>query len=174
MTVITQTGEIVDASTESDIPLRIITPDDVRASIKRAKRSLEKAAEEIVWQVEMEAWRTLGYRSWSAMREAEYGGAAFMVPARQRPELVARMRSAGLTNQEAADTAGISEPTARRDFAESSNDDSEPAPPITNSRGQQRPATYTPDKEKADPVAAEPAPTQITCPTCGGTGKVTQ
>ncbi len=172
MTVITQTGEI--ASTESDIPLRIITPDDVRASIKRAKRSLEKAAEEIVWQVEMEAWRTLGYRSWSAMREAEYGGAAFMVPARQRPELVARMRTTGLTQQEIADTAGVSNQTVSQDLkSDSGNEDHQPVT-ITNSRGQQRPATYTPTKEKADPVAAEPAPTQITCPTCGGTGKVTQ
>ncbi len=159
----------------SDIPFRVITPDDVRASIKRAKRSLEKAAEEIVWQVEMEAWRTLGYRSWSAMREAEYGESAFMVPAKQRPELMERMRVKGLTNQEIADTAGIDERTVRRDLAESANADSLT---ITNARGQQRPATYSPDpikqKADADPVAAEPAPITVTCPTCGGTGKVTQ
>ncbi len=154
------------------VPLRIITPGDVRASIKRAKRSLEKAAEEIVWQVEMEAWKTLGYTSWSVMREAEYGGAAFMVPARQRPELVARMRATGLTQQDIADTAGVSRTTVVADL--NADSDIEPPATITNSRGQQRPATYTPDKEKADPVAAESAPTQVTCPTCGGTGKVTQ
>ena len=152
------------------VPIRIITPGDVRASIKRAKRSLEKAAEEIVWQVEMEAWKTLGYTSWSAMREAEYGGAAFMVPARQRPELVERMRATGLTQQDIADTAGVSDETVRRDL-QTTNVESAT---IINARGQQRPATYTPDKEKADPVAAEPAPTQVTCPTCGGTGKVTR
>lgn len=68
-----------------EVPLQIITPADVHASIRRARRSLERAAEEIVWQIEMEGWRTLGYSSWGAMREAEYGGAAFMVPAKNHP-----------------------------------------------------------------------------------------
>jgi uncharacterized protein (DUF433 family) len=158
----------------SAVPLRVITPDDVRASIKRAKRSLEKAAEEIVWQVEMEAWKTLQYPSWDAMREAEYGGAAFMVPRRQRPELVARMRRKGLTQQEIADTAGVSRPTVVADL--NADSDIEQPVTVTNSRGQQRPASYSPGptNEKAGPVAAEPAPTRVTCPTCGGTGKVTQ
>ena len=81
----------------------------------------------------------------------------------------------GLTQQETAATAGVSDRRIRADLAEASTGETPVEPvTITNSRGQQRPATYTPDKEKADPVAAEPAPTQITCPTCGGTGKVTQ
>ena len=90
-----------------EVPLQVITPADVQASIRRAKKSLESAAKEIVWQIEMEAWRTLGYTSWSAMREAEYGGAAFMVPSKSRPEIVARIRAAGLTQQEIAATAGV-------------------------------------------------------------------
>ncbi len=102
-------------SATPEIPLQIITPADVRASIARARQSLERAAEEIVWQIEREAWRTLGYPSWTAMREAEYGGAAFMVPRKDRPELVARIRAAGLTQQEAAATAGVSVPTIKRD-----------------------------------------------------------
>lgn len=69
-------------STRPEVPLRVITPADTRASIRRAKRNLEKAAEEIIWQIEMEGWRTLGYTSWGAMREAEYGAAAFMVPSK--------------------------------------------------------------------------------------------
>lgn len=97
------------------LPLQIITPDDVRASVERAKGGLSIAAEEIVWQIEREAWVTLGYRSWDAMREAEYGGAAFMVPAKNRPELVARMRAAGLTQREVADTAGVTEQTIYND-----------------------------------------------------------
>lgn len=124
------------------VPLRIITPDDVRASVRRAKRSLEKAAEEVVWQIEHEAWVTLGYASWNAMREAEYGDAAFMLPRNKgRPELVSRMRAKGLTQQEIADTAGIHRRSVERDLnAHMRNED--PAPTITNTRGQQRPATY--------------------------------
>ncbi len=113
---------------------------EVRDSIERAKASLEAAAEEIVWQIEHQAWTTLGYASWNEMREAEYGGAAFMVPRAERPELVARMRRSGLTQQEIADTAGVNVATVSRDLANANSDG--PAT-ITNARGQQRPATYT-------------------------------
>lgn len=173
-----------------EIPLQVITPADVRASIARARRSLERAAEEIVWQIEMEAWRTLGYSSWGAMREAEYGGAAFMVPNKNRPELEARMRAKGLTNKEIGATAGVSEATVSRDLANASSGPDT----ITNSRGQQRPATYsrtereddvidaeivtddepeTTTNEKTDP-AATGSVTTTTCPTCHGTGEVTR
>lgn len=178
-----------------EVPLQVITPADVQASIRRAKKSLESAAKEIVWQIEMEAWRTLGYTSWSAMREAEYGGAAFMVPSKSRPEIVARIRAAGLTQQEIAATAGVNQATVARDLSgpDYANAYSEP---ITNSRGQQRPATYTrpaPDVIDAEIVdeeidyqtgeippqkATDPAPaesvTTTACPTCNGTGKVTR
>lgn len=188
------------AVSRPEIPLQVITPADVRASISRARRSLEKAAEEIVWQIEMEAWRTLGYSSWTAMREAEYGGAAFMVPSKSRPEIVARIRAAGLTQKEIAETAGVSVGTVNGDLKFSSENET-PAP-ITNSRGQSRPATYTrsePEPEPdtsddevidaeivdnpqdihnapdttTDPATAEPVINR-TCPTCHGTGKVTQ
>lgn len=183
--------------TRPEVPIQVITPNDVRASIRRARKSLEDAASEIVWQIEMEAWRTLGYSSWTAMREAEYGGAAFMVPSKSRPEIVARIREKGLTNAEIAATAGVHESTVSRDLANASS-----APDaITNSRGQQRPATYQrtqrdddvidaevvegdelhvntetgeilPNKT-TDPAATEPVET-TTCPTCHGTGKVTR
>lgn len=56
------------------------------------------------------------------------------------------MRAKGLTQREIADTAGVSDATVRRDLAaQPTNVGSEP---ITNSRGQQRPATYSrPDLE---------------------------
>lgn len=72
------------------------------------------------------------------MRESEYGGAAFMVPAKNRPELVARMRAKGLTQQEIADTAGVSHQTVGRDLANVQMDIEKPTS-IHTSRGQQRP-----------------------------------
>lgn len=191
------------AHTRPEVPLQVITPADVQASIRRAKKSLEAAASEIVWQIEMEAWRTLGYSSWGAMREAEYGGAAFMVPSKSRPEIVARIRASGLTQQEIADTAGVGVGTVNRDLAASDFPNGNSDSPVTNSRGQQRPATYTrtdsdddvidaeiveddePDHvntetgEVLDPQkATDPAPAEsvetVACPTCHGTGKVTR
>lgn len=92
-----ETGELVEVSYS-----------DIKQSIEKAKASLEEAAEQIVWQIERRAWTVLGYSDWNEMREAEYGGAAFMVPRAERPELLARMRHSGLTQQEIADTAGVS------------------------------------------------------------------
>ena len=176
-------------SVTASVPIQIITPEVVRASIRRARQSLEQAAKEIVWQIEMEAWRTLGYSSWGAMREAEYGGAAFMVPAKNRPELVARIRAKGLTQQEIANTAGVSVGTVNSDLAATDFQYRKSGDQVTNSRGQQRPANYSAsadpddvidaeiveyDTQKAtDPAPAEPVVT-VTCPTCHGTGKVTR
>ena len=130
---------------------------DVKQSIETAKAHLEKAAEQVVWQIENRVWTVLGYDSWNEMREAEYGGAAFMVPKAERPELVARMRAQGLTQQEIADTAGVAEATVRNDLNRKTA--VEVGGTITNSRGQQRPATYapryTPDADVAEfPVLA--------------------
>lgn len=171
--------------TRPEIPLQVITPTDVRASIRRARRGLEQAAEEIVWQIEMEAWRTLGYSSWGAMREAEYGGAAFMVPRKDRPELVARIRAAGLTQREAAATAGVTEQTIyndeRRDrdpkyLGRPQSDDSVIDAEIVDDE------PVHVDRETGEvldtPKATDPAPAEsviaTTCPTCHGTGKVTR
>ena len=98
-----------------EVPLQVITPNDVRESVRRARKSLVDAANEVVWQIEMEAWRTLGYSSWTAMREAEYGGVAFMVPSKDRPELVARIRAKGITQREVAATTGVTEQTIYND-----------------------------------------------------------
>ncbi|MCT1618495.1 hypothetical protein [Janibacter hoylei] len=115
--------------TRPEVPVQLITPDDVRESIRQTRWHLGNAAARIAWQVEMEAWVTLGYSSWGAMREAEYGGAAFMVPSKSRPEIVRRIKeievgktarggSKHLTDQEIADTAGVSRRQVQDDLHE--------------------------------------------------------
>lgn len=132
------TGEIVERPTYGQ----------VRESIDRAKASLEIAAEQIIWQIENRAWEVLGHESWDAMREAEYGGAAFMVPRAERPELLARMRRSGLTYREIGATAGVSDETARSETKDLVSG------PIANVRGQRRPASYTkPSASAVDPAA---------------------
>ncbi|TDT30885.1 hypothetical protein [Naumannella halotolerans] len=166
-------------ATRPEIPLQVITPADVRASIRRARQGLERAAEEIVWQIEMEAWRTLGYSSWGAMREAEYGGAAFMVPSKSRRELVARIRAAGITQQEVAATAGVNVRTIKRDERSSTEgtnvpsdsdedivdaelvEDDDSSTYIDRATGE----VFDTPQKATDPAPAEPV-NAITCPTC--------
>lgn len=108
-----------------EIPVRIITPADHDASIARCKAGLAVAAEEIIWQVEMETWKVKGYRSWDAFREATYGGPAVIVPTGSRKAIVEKLRPL-LTQQETADTLGVTARTIKRDEAKVTNVPSAP------------------------------------------------
>lgn len=88
-----------------------------RRSVERARTNLEKAAKEIIWQIEHRAWEVLGYASWDEMRQAEYGGVAVMVPSKDRPQLTTALREAGLTQKQTAATIGVTERTVRSDEA---------------------------------------------------------
>lgn len=122
----------------------VVTEGAVRRSVERGKASLEAAAKEVVWQIKHRAWEVLGYPDWDAMREAEYGGAAFMVPRHERPEIVAQLRAEGMTQQQIADTAGVTQRQVSSDLNRNTSNEGEPAAKVTNSRGQERPATYAP------------------------------
>lgn len=140
-----------------------VSYDDVRDSIAVAKSHGEKFFEQIVWQVENEAWTVLGYESWDEMRAAEYADMGVVAPRADRPELVSRLRARGLTQQQIADTVGTSKPTVHRVLREVS-DETSPAV-ITNSLGDERPATYQPrepEPERATPVEYTPRPEPIT------------
>lgn len=119
-----------------------ITHADIRESIAVAKSHGEKFFEQIVWQVENEVWKILGYGSWDELREAEYADLGVVAPRADRPELVTRLRAKGLTQKEIGATIGASEATVSRQLASASSDTA-PAK-ITNSRGQERPAMYAP------------------------------
>ena len=124
---------------------------EVRESVAVARSHGEKFFEQIVWQVEHQAWTILGYGSWDEMREAEYADMGVVAPRADRPELVSRLRSKGLTQKQIGDTLGVHRETVAKDIAASMSDSDIEPEPITNSRGQQRPATY----QRREPVNTE-------------------
>lgn len=124
---------------------------DVRDSIAVARSHGEKFFEQIVWQIENEAWLILGYGSWDEMREAEYADMGVVAPRADRPELVSRLRAKGLTQKQIADTVGTSVGTVNGDLKFSS--EIETPATVINSRGQERPASYqrhAPEPERID------------------------
>lgn len=123
-----------------------MTAEEARVSVDEAKGSLVNAAACVVEQIEREAWLALGYESWDDMREGEYGGIAVMLPSVERHELVISLRALGLTQQQIADTVGVSEGAVRLDLNRSSTN--QPAT-ITNARGQERPTRY--QQRQAEP-----------------------
>jgi predicted transcriptional regulator len=99
---------------EQGQPVTALSITRVKESVEKARSSLKTSAEEVVWQIENETWTVLGYSDWKAMREAEYGGPAFMVPTAVRGEYVHRLRDFHLTQREIAATMGIGAQTVNR------------------------------------------------------------
>lgn len=105
----------------------------VEASVAAAKRHGGRFIEAIIWQIENRAWEVLGYNSWREMREAEYADIAAVIPRGERPEIVAQLRDAGLSNREAAKTLGITEGTVRNDVRKTTQ------PPVEAPKQRRRP-----------------------------------
>lgn len=130
----------------------------VRESVATAQTHLERAAEQVVWQIEHQVWTVLGYASWDEMRRAEYGGAAVIVPRADRPELVSRLRSEGLSQQQIGNTIGVTDTTVRRDLGNQQMSDTEGPATRSDSLGRERPTSY--QRRDPDPEP-EPEPVDV-------------
>lgn len=129
---------------------RDITETDVRQSISTTITHLERAAEQVVWQVQNKVWIIIGYASWDEMREAEYRGAAVIVPRADRPELVARLAQEGLSQKQIGDTLGVSQRQVSTDIRSSANTGADLPPTRTDALGRERPTSYQRQPSPAD------------------------
>jgi transcriptional regulator with XRE-family HTH domain len=131
------------------------TADEAKQSVERAKRSLADAGQEIVAQVANRAWEPLGYPDWDAMRQAEYGGIAVIVPRADRPELVAALRREGLSQQQTADTLGVTQRQISSDEKGIRSSSNTLPPTRTDATGRERPTTY---QRPIEGTVLEPSP----------------
>lgn len=127
-----------------------ITPEQVEASVREAKAGLAHAAQHLMWQIDNQVWLVTGHAGWDEFREAFYDGVAVILQTQDRKELVPRLRLAGMTHQQIADTLGVSHQTVARDIEISHQEGysavnvqmDNDGDAITNRRGQARPASY--------------------------------
>lgn len=133
-----------------------MTADEARDSVRLAKGGLEAAAEQVVRQINGRAWIALGYESWDAMREAEYSGAAVIVPRLDRPQLSARLAAEGLSQRQISETLGVSQQTVSNDLADVTKTGNAPIPETrTDSLGREQP------RAKPRPVHSPPPKPEI-------------
>jgi hypothetical protein len=118
-----------------------VTYDDVMASVEAVKRGLQETAALLLWQIENQVWLVTGHADWDEFRNAYYGIVAVILPTDDRKELVPKLRLTGMTQQQIADTLGVSQYTIHKDLNIETNNEVQPVT-ITNARGQERPATY--------------------------------
>lgn len=63
-----------------------------------------------------EDWKTLGYASWAAYVEKEFGAREVGLPPEQRQKAIEELRLAGLSNRAIASALNVGEATVRRDL----------------------------------------------------------
>ena len=120
----------------------VVTASEVRESIDRAKAGALTFWQEVQWQVENEAWTALGYESLDQFWDAEYMALNVGIARSDRPELVLSFRKAGQTQQQIAEKLNVNQATVGRDLANMQKHNRDLPETITDSRGQERPATY--------------------------------
>ena len=121
----------------------VITASEVRESIDRAKAGALTFWREVQWQIENEVWTALGYESLDQFWDAEYMALNVGIARSDRPELVLSFRKAGQTQQQIADKLNVGVGTVHRDLSRPDFPNGKSLPEtITDSRGQERPATY--------------------------------
>jgi hypothetical protein len=109
-----------------------LSAEEARAITDDIKLRVRQAWELIVEAYQRRAWAVLGYESWDAYCLGEFGGAPLPVPREERPEMVASLRQAGLSQRAIASATGVSQSTIRDDVAQVSRNYSPDAgEPIT-------------------------------------------
>ncbi|TXS13392.1 hypothetical protein EAO71_35755, partial [Streptomyces sp. ms191] len=91
------------------------------------------------------AWAALGYGTWDAYCNAEFGTARLRLPRKERQEVVASLRDSGLSTRAIASATGMDQKTVRNDLAASGEDFSSP---VLGADGK----TYTAPRPEPEPV----------------------
>jgi hypothetical protein len=125
-------------------------------------------------------WLALGYQSWPDYIAEEFGHAPISLPREERGAVAVLLRKQGMSARAIGPALGVDEITVRRDLGATNVAPELDDVQVTGLDGK----TYTitdrrpPGGESTppdEPEVVQPAPlVTVTCPTCGGTGKVTQ
>lgn len=119
-------------------------------------------------------WIALDYPTWNDWIKNEFNHAPLSLPRDERRAVVTLLRGQGMSTRAIGAAAGVTGETISKDLAGVRNltPDIEDAVPVVGLDGK----NYRVTCDQPEPTnVVQPAPQQtVTCPTCGGTGKVTQ
>jgi len=118
-------------------------PEEARARADRIRSGMRVLAE---WQQDVIAayaardWDTLGYETWDAYIDGEYGEHRVRLPREQRREIVAGMSAAGMSSRAIGAAVGVDHKTVVNDRA--ATGENSPVPEtVLSLDGRERPAT---------------------------------
>jgi hypothetical protein len=118
-------------------------------------------------------WIALGYESWADYIKGEFDHAPLSLPRDERRAVVSLLRGQGMSTRAIGSATGVHKDTVINDLATGENSPVDgDIVQVTGLDGRNRNYSVT---CQPTPEAVQPAPSQtVTCPTCGGTGRITQ
>ena len=94
----------------------MIELDEAKRRVDRVKSGVERIWDDLVVLYRERAWSVLGYQSWDALCDAEFGGTRIALPRQQRQEVVCDLREAGMSTRAIASAVGATHTTVQRDL----------------------------------------------------------
>ena len=131
-------GEVVDA----EIMPADMDPLEARAITDQIRAGLEQVWELVERAYLQRAWLALGHASWDDYCAAEFDTDRLQIPRRERPQVVAMLRQAGLSIRAIAAATDLSVGTVHRAI-EAAAPESAPVPNGTPDRAEEPIATVT-------------------------------
>ena len=132
----------------------MIELDEAKRRVDRVKSGVERIWDDLVVLYRERAWSVLGYQSWDALCDAEFGGTRIAMPRQQRQEVVCDLRAAGLSTRAIASAVGASQRTVAYDLQSTEQNCSlDTNATITGLDGRTRSATST---RPTEPPPLEP------------------
>lgn len=131
----------------------MIELDEAKRRVDRVKSGVERIWDDLVVLYRERAWSVLGYQSWDALCDAEFGGTRIALPRQQRQEVVCDLRAAGLSTRAIASAVGASQRTVAYDLQSTEQNCSlETNATITGLDGRTRAATPLRPQAPSQPI----------------------
>lgn len=132
----------------------MIELDEAKRRVDRVKSGVERIWDDLVVLYRERAWSVLGYQSWDALCDAEFGGTRIALPRQQRQEVVCDLRESGMSTRAIASAVGVDQKTVVNDLRTTEEYSSVAPLTITGLDGRTR--TTTPARPTAQPQPIEP------------------
>lgn len=165
----------------SNLPIQIVatdrdlTRDEARELTNEIKNRVAEIEYLLVRAYQGRAWLALGWASWDDYIGGEFKAAPLALPREQRRVASQSLAAWGLSTRAIAPAVGASQRQAARDVSQNGSPDSAgPQVPTQGLDGKTYPRKQRTGPDTRPDPAPLPTPATTACPTCGGTGKVTQ
>ena len=132
----------------------MIELDEAKRRVDRVKSGVERIWDDLVVLYRERAWSVLGYQSWDALCDSEFGGTRIALPRQQRREVVCDLRESGMSTRAIASAVGVSAMQVSRDLADPTvtKVTVDGAAAITGLDGRTRMATPTRPSSAPEPI----------------------